>query len=279
LFYELFKRDDGSGSLVPKDSKETPVKSLFVETFNKDGKKNVFYVDPMTRKLSFHNRNGSLRPSLGRNKLLLSWSGDIKCKETASTVNCDVDGAPVHDDTDSPAVNDTSFKEKMNRFRYSPEMKKSLKWKRQSREKVSFDGEIDLWSEPRTNVLDINSIAMGTGAGIGFLGAASTFFLPVATFAIMTTPLLIGVPLIATIETLDRSTKTRFHFDEALDDNRWFGNVDIPPSLIKDITVLQDDEYYFHAKVGLRSPVSCLLSEESDVISYHPNRRLTCRAK
>lgn len=274
ILYGFFKREDGSGSFFPKSDKLSDnrnERTLFMQKELQNGKdKEIRYIDPSIKVIKFVNENGSLSPSVEKKKLFVSWDGEMKCDETIDEVVCSPSGK-----TDGRVI---AGSPKFSLRQQEP-MKKFLKRLEQTRGKYDFDSSIPMWSEPKTNIRDVNVLALASGAaaaiGASFLG----FFLPASALFVASAPMLIGAPLLANSEALLRNTHGSWFFNKQLDDDEWFSEIEMDPSNIKEINVKQDDEYYFHANVELKDPVSCILREESDVLTYYPRRRLTCNVR
>ena len=154
-------------------------------------------------------------------------------------------------------------------------MQKALKRKQQTRESRVFD-TIDLWTEAKTNVRDINQIALFSGAvglGIGVLGG---FTLPALGIIAVSSPMLVGAPVLANTEAFTRNKKGEWYIDGDMRDFKWINKLDIDPMDVEKVTIFQDDEFFFHTKIFLRKPLECKTMEESDMLTYFPERRLEC---
>ena len=267
--HELFKSNDGTKSFFPKPKDEGNAISLFMEKFDTEGKGKKEYVDPKTEKLTFINANDTLSVKIDKKKMLLSWEGKIDCSETRHDVACTVYGIP-----DIPAkFSDAS--DKKTPFRLKPKVQKALKRKQQTRESRVFD-TIDLWTEAKTNVRDINQIALFSGAvglGIGVLGG---FTLPALGIIAVSSPMLVGAPVLANTEAFTRNKKGEWYIDGDMRDFKWINKLDIDPMDVEKVTIFQDDEFFFHTKIFLRKPLECKTMEESDMLTYFPQRRLEC---
>jgi len=264
---ELTKFKDGSGALIPPSDDKRNQINLFIER-QKSGKKNVEYIDPFVTKISFINENSSLNAKIKKKRFELSWNGGVDCLENGPKVECKVRDAPVL----PPAAIDESSPG----FRKSPLGQKMLRRLAQTRESISFENEMNLWTGSKTNVRDVNGIALAGATGIAVLAASGVFIMPALGIMAVAAPGLGGVAALANGETLARNNNGAWFLDSDFSEDKWISEINIPPSSIRSVDIINDDEFYFHAKLNLSSKLSCKVIEESDLVSVYPNRKLDC---
>jgi hypothetical protein len=264
---EFFKFNDGSGSPLPKVKDTRNQITLFLEK-NKGNKKTIEYIDPSIHKVVFSNDNGSLNARLQKKRLDLSWDGDIKCLESENTVSCSITGPITFEPVKSPI--------KAN-FRHSDAGKKLFKRSVQTRSAITLPGSVNLWTEAKTNIRDINQIALFGSAGIASVGMIGAYFLPAMGLLTLASPMLFGATTLANSEAVVRNNNGEWFVDADFKDDKWISDIDIPSSKIRSIEIIQDDEFYFHGKINLAEPLKCKVTEESDTLSLYPIRKLDCK--
>lgn len=267
--HELFKSKDGSKSFAPVSEDPVSNISLFMEKSGNGKKGKTEYIDPSTKTITFSNDNGTLDVKIDKKKMRLSWDGKIDCAEDRHDVRCSISGSTGI----TAKFSDAS--DQKESFRLRPSVQKALKRKQQTREIDKFD-VLDLWTEAKTNVRDINQIALIAGSAALGAGILSGFILPALGLLTLSSPMLVGAPLLANYETTVRNEKAEWYINGDMRDDKWINKLKIDPINIEKITIYQDDEFYFHTKIFMKEPVSCKIMEESDVISIFPERRLEC---
>lgn len=267
--HEFFKSDDGEKSFFPKPKDEGKAISLFMKKMNSKGKGKTEYIDPKTRSITFTNDNDTLDVKIDKKRMVFSWNGDVACNEGRHDVTCSVFGSPAIE----PKFSDAG--EKKTPFRFKPKVKETLQRKQQTRESREFT-VIDLWTEAKTNVRDINQLALlGVGAGLAG-GVALGFALPAVGLLAISSPMVIGAPVLANGEAFMRNNKAEWYIDGDMRDYKWINKINVNPGDVEKVTVFQDDEFFFHAKIFLKEPRECTVIEESDMLTVYPQRRLEC---
>ncbi len=263
--HEFFKNENGS-SMIKKPIDNRNTITLFMK---KDTGKQpeTEYIHPDTLAVEFVNNGGDLGISINKKDMRLSWSGKPACTNQGMVTSCVVESR-----VDDPVALFGSPKEGL---RMKPAAKKVLKRKEQ--ERISFKtGGIDLWTGAKTNVRDINQVA-AFGASVAAGGAAfASYFLPAMGLLLVASPMAIGATSLANGESAARNNNGHWYLDGNMNDDGWISALDVSPRLVKKVTIFQDDEFYFHARVDFDKKLSCKVTEESDIVSIYPARRLTC---
>ena len=269
MFNVIFENNDGSGSLVHPTRDDRNFITLFMQK-QSDGKKHpVEFINPRTKQLDFSNNGAGIGVAIDKKRLLLSWNDKISCETTGDKVSCSVTG------TTKPSIPIVE-KSAVERSRTSSAAKKVLK--REGDTLHEFDtSHLDLWNEAKTSIRDINGIVLAGVAGAFWAATTGFAFLPVLGLMTLAAPLAIGVPVLSNGESINRNHNGKWFLSNDIDDeDKWISKIDIDPSNIDNVTIKQDDEFYFHANVKLKHQSHCKIDEESDVFSIYPDRRLTC---
>ena len=264
----FFKNNDGSGSLIPQSKDDRNTVTLLMQKQIPGKKSPVEFMHPGITRVDFKNDGAGLGVAVDKKHLALSWDGQISCSNAGSTVACSVNGS-------SKPLPLERKKSKIETEREKPGTREKLKRSEQLRR--SFDAaSIDLWSEARTNIRDLNGLVLVGAAGA--FGAASTAFafLPALGLAALASPMAVGAPILANGEAFVRNVKGEWFLDDKIDEDRWVSEINIDPVDVDTVSVKQDDEFYFHAGISFKRNLHCVVTEESDVLSFYPARRLKC---
>ena len=234
-----------------------------------DGKKGpVEFVRPDTDQVEFINNGAGLGVGISKKDLILSWNDGISCSSAGKKVSCSVTGSTK---PEIPGIE----KSAVERARLKPGARKSLK--RAEQTLYDFDTtHLDLWNEAKTNIRDINGLIF-VSAAVSFGAAATPFaFLPALGLATLAAPLAVGAPVLANGEAIIRNHNSMWFFSNKIDENKWISEIKIDPADVDSVTIKQNDEFYFHAGIKLKKQLHCTITEESDILSIYPTRRLTC---
>jgi hypothetical protein len=267
VLYEFFKKDDGSGSYFPfkRDDDRNSI-TLFME--REQGKvKKTEYIDPSIKEVKF---TGNVGIGVDKKNLVVSWNGTARCKSGTMT-ECKIKSSG-----EPPVIKVSGAKKKIDDFRSSPKNAPVLNRASQTREMIKTGNTIELWKEAKTNVRDITGLAMSGGVVAAVAASTALAFLPSVAFLILASPMLVGATALANGEAFVRNIKGDWYLDSQMRDDSWFSEINVPPSNIESVTIKQDDEFYFHATVNVKKPMSCKIIEESDLLTIYPNRRLDC---
>lgn len=265
-FHEFFKWNDGSGSLFPEAKDKRNSITLFMQSKDDNGKKEKKrFVDPSVDEINVSSSGGNIAVNVNKKKFSISWNGNISCIEKDDRVGCKVDGNPVY----------AWFSDAKKGLRHKPRVKKALKHAVQSREKFTASS-IDLWSEPKTNVSDINQVALFGSSAILMAGSIAGMFIPALGILTISSPMLVGATALANGEATVRNVKGEWFINGEFGDDKWINDVKFSPSKVDSVSIKQDDEFYFHSSIRFTEPVQCIVQEESDLLSIYPKRRLEC---
>jgi hypothetical protein len=264
----FFKNNDGSGSLVPPSKDDRNSITLFMQKQLPGKKTPVEFVQPGITRIDFKNNGAGLGVGVNKKQFILSWNDPISCSNTGSAVACSVN------DSLKPLPPERK-KSKMDAEREKPGTREKLKRSEQVRR--SFDARsINLWSEARTNIRDINGLIFVGAAGAFGVATSAFAFLPALGLATLASPMAIGAPVLANGEAIVRNLKGEWFLDDQIDEDRWISEIDIDPSDVDSAFVKQDDEFYFHAGINFKRQLHCVVTEESDALSFYPTRRAKC---